>query len=58
MNALKLLSKWSLGLLLFGFALSSYGNNIQITGTSVSGSNITFTVSWQNSWNTTIAPAN
>lgn len=58
MNALKLLSKWSLGLLLFGFGLSSYANNIQITGTSVSGSNITFNISWENSWNTNVAPAN
>ena len=58
MNALKLLSKWSLGLLLFGFGLTSYGNNVQITGTSVTGSNVTFTISWENSWYASVAPAN
>ncbi len=33
-------------------------NNVQITGTSVSGSNITFNISWENSWNASAAPAN
>jgi formylglycine-generating enzyme required for sulfatase activity len=33
-------------------------NNVTITGTSVAGSNITFNISWDNSWNTNIAPAN
>lgn len=58
MNARKLFSKWSLGLLLFGFGLVSNANNLQITGTAVTGSNISFNISWENSWNTDIAPAN
>lgn len=58
MNTKKLFSKWSLGLLLFGFGLFSNANNLQITETSVSGSNITFNVSWENSWNADLAPAN
>lgn len=58
MNALKLLSKWSLGLLLFGFGMTSYANNLQISGTAVTGSDISFNISWENSWNTNLAPAN
>jgi formylglycine-generating enzyme required for sulfatase activity len=58
MNAKKLFSKWSLGLLLFGFGLVSNANNLQITGTAVTGSNISFNVSWENSWNANLAPAN
>lgn len=58
MNARKLFSKWSLGLLLFGFGLVSNANNLQITGTAVTGSNISFNISWENSWNTNLAPAN
>jgi formylglycine-generating enzyme required for sulfatase activity len=58
MNAKKLFSKWSLGLLLFGFGLVSNANNLQITGTAVTGSNISFNISWENSWNTNLAPAN
>src|ERR1035437_2846443 len=33
-------------------------NNLVITGTSVAGSNITFNISWDNSWNANIAPNN
>ena len=40
------------------FAINANANNVQITGTSVSGSNVTFTISWDNSWNANIAPAN
>lgn len=43
-------------ILLFG--INANANNLQISGTSVSGSNITFDISWDNSWNTNIAPAN
>jgi hypothetical protein len=32
---------------------NTYANNITITNVSASGSNITFTLSWDNSWNTT-----
>ena len=58
MNALKLLSKWSLGLLLFGCGFNSYANNLQISGTAVTGSDISFNISWENSWKTNLAPAN
>ena len=40
------------------FAINSNANNLTITGTSVSASNVTFTVSWDNSWNANVAPAN
>ncbi len=40
------------------FAITSSANNVEITGTSVSGSNITFNISWENSWNANVAPAN
>lgn len=58
MNAKKLFSKWAIALLLFGFGVSSNANNLQITGTAVSGSNISFNVSWDNSWNASLAPSN
>lgn len=44
--------------LFFLFAIHSNANNVEITGTSVSGSNITFNISWENSWNASVAPAN
>ena len=44
--------------LFFLFAINSNANNVEITGTSVSGSNITFNISWENSWNANVAPAN
>lgn len=44
--------------ILFLFAVNTHANNVIITGTSVTGSDITFTISWENSWNTNIAPAN
>jgi formylglycine-generating enzyme required for sulfatase activity len=40
------------------FAINTQANNVQITGTSVSGNDITFTISWDNSWNANVAPAN
>ena len=40
------------------FAFNAFANNVEITGTSVSGSNITFNISWENSWNANVAPAN
>lgn len=58
MKTKKLFSKLALTLLLFGFGLTSNANNLQITGTAVSGSNLTFNISWENSWNTNLAPAN
>lgn len=44
--------------LMFGFASAMNANNLSITGTSVAGSNITFNISWDNSWNTNLAPNN
>ena len=44
--------------LLLLFAFNANANNVEITGTSVSGSNITFNISWENSWNANVAPAN
>lgn len=43
-------------LLLFAFNVNA--NNVQISGTSVSGTNITFNIAWENSWNASVAPAN
>lgn len=40
------------------FASTTFANNVEITGTTVSGSNITFDISWENSWNANVAPAN
>lgn len=40
------------------FALNVSANNVQITGTSVSGSDVTFNISWENSWYANVAPAN
>ena len=44
--------------LMFGTALTTNANNVQITGTSVAGSVATFSISWDNSWNANIAPNN
>lgn len=57
MKAKKLFSKIAIAVT-FLFAMNASANNVQITGTSVSGSNITFTISWDNSWNANVAPAN
>jgi formylglycine-generating enzyme required for sulfatase activity len=43
--------------LVLGF-INIHANNVAITGTSVAGSNITFNISWDNSWNTNLAPNN
>ena len=39
-------------------SISSNANNLQITGTAVSGTNISFNISWDNSWNASLAPSN
>lgn len=44
--------------LLLSFVFTAHANNVNITGTSVAGSNITFNISWDNSWNTNLAPNN
>ena len=38
--------------------VTAKANNVQITGTAVTGSNISFNISWENSWNASAAPAN
>ena len=57
MKSKKLFSKIALAIT-FLFAMNASANNVQITGTSVSGSNITFNISWDNSWNASVAPNN
>lgn len=42
--------------LVAGFSASA--NNLQITGTSVTGSDVSFNISWDNSWYASLAPAN
>jgi formylglycine-generating enzyme required for sulfatase activity len=44
--------------LMFGTALTTNANNVQISGTAVTGSVVSFNISWDNSWNASIAPAN
>ena len=44
--------------LFFLFAFNANANNVEITGTSVSGNDITFNISWENSWYANVAPAN
>ncbi|MBC7721081.1 MAG: SUMF1/EgtB/PvdO family nonheme iron enzyme [Pedobacter sp.] len=57
MKSKKLFSKIAFAIA-FLFALNATANNVQITGTTVSGSNITFNISWDNSWNASVAPNN
>lgn len=58
MKSKKLSFKAILAVLFFTFVGSTYANNVQITGTSVTGNAITFNVSWENSWYASVAPAN
>ena len=58
MKTTKLFSSWVFGILLFAFSINANANNVQITGTTVVGSNITFDIAWNNSWNASVAPAN
>ena len=58
MRTKNLLSGWIVAILFFFAFSTSRANNVVITGTSVSGSNITFNISWDNSWNANVAPAN
>jgi formylglycine-generating enzyme required for sulfatase activity len=51
-------SKMAVAILFLVFGFNAKANNVTITGTTVSGSNITFDISWDNSWNANIAPAN
>src|SRR6218665_392683 len=59
MEAKKLFSTFKLCLLfVFAAVANANANNVQITNTTVSGSNITFKISWDNSWNASVAPNN
>ena len=58
MKTTKLFSGWVVAILLFACSFSANANNVQITGTSVAGNNITFNIAWNNSWNASVAPAN
>jgi len=53
-----LFTKISLVLCVFATILVAKANNVIVANTAVSGSNITFDISWENSWNTNVAPAN
>lgn len=50
-------SKIALAILLL-LAVKIQANNVQITGTAVSGTNISFNISWENSWYASAAPTN
>ncbi|HEY0029755.1 MAG TPA: SUMF1/EgtB/PvdO family nonheme iron enzyme [Bacteroidia bacterium] len=58
MKTKNLLQKTALMLALMLGYFSANANNVSITGTSVAGSNVTFNISWDNSWNTNLAPNN
>ena len=51
-------SKFAVVMLLLVFGFNAKANNVEITGTTVVGSNVTFNISWDNSWNANVAPAN
>lgn len=51
-------SKFAVALLFLVFGLAAKANNVTVTGTTVVGSNVTFNISWDNSWNANVAPAN
>jgi formylglycine-generating enzyme required for sulfatase activity len=45
-------------LLILSFSNSLKANNLSISSPTISGSNLQFTISWDNSWNTSINPGN
>ena len=51
-------SKFTVAILFLIFGFNAKANNLTITGTTVVGSNVTFNISWDNSWNANVAPAN
>jgi formylglycine-generating enzyme required for sulfatase activity len=52
-------TKFTLLVIFFvGFANFVNANNLKITSTSVAGQNITFNISWDNSWYANVAPNN
>ena len=51
-------SKFAAALLFLVFGVTANANNLTITNTTVTGSNVTFDISWDNSWNANVAPAN
>ncbi len=58
MKTNSLFTKISLVLCVFATTLAAKANNVIVANTAVSGSDITFDISWENSWNSNIAPAN
>jgi len=59
MKTKKLINKIAVAItLMLTIFLNSNANNVAITGTTVVGSNVTFSISWDNSWNTNLAPNN
>ncbi len=59
MKTKQLISKFALSVLtVLLFSTTTKANNLQITGTSVSGSDVTFNIAWENSWYANVAPAN
>ncbi|MGK4567111.1 hypothetical protein [Flavobacterium sp. 3HN19-14] len=57
MKTKKLFSR-AIAFLLFVFAVNANANNVQISGTTVVGNQITFDITWDNSWFANVAPAN
>lgn len=57
MKSKNLVSSWVVAIL-FLVAFNANANNVSISGTTVTGSDISFNISWENSWNANIAPAN
>jgi len=53
-----LLKKVSMLLIVFATSIVVKANNVIVANTAVSGNEITFDISWENSWNSNIAPAN
>lgn len=58
MKTNSLLKKISFTLCAFVASFAANANNVIVANTAVTGSNITFDISWENSWNTDLAPAN
>lgn len=58
MKTNSLLKKISFMLCAFVASFAANANNVVIANTAVVGTNITFDISWENSWNTNLAPAN
>lgn len=51
-------SKITATMLFLVFGIMANANNLTIANTTVTGSNVTFDISWDNSWNANVAPSN